>query len=80
MRIFYLAVLFFTPCSAFAYFDPGTGSILIQGLVGAIAMVSLYFRSIKMWFLTTFQPKQPKKDDAIEQSADQANCIDQDDR
>ena len=39
---------------AFAYLDPGTGSILIQGLLGAIAggivMARLYWARIKTWF------------------------------
>ncbi len=47
--------------NAFAYIDPGLGSILLQGIIGAIAAVSLtvriYWQKIKAFFL-----KKKKKD------------------
>ena len=42
------------PLSAQAYIDPGTGSLLLQGLIGAVAGVmvaaSLYWSKIKHFF------------------------------
>jgi hypothetical protein len=38
MSVFALFLVLSTP--AYAYLDPGTGSILVQGLVAAIAVVS----------------------------------------
>ena len=50
--IFFLDFIFYT--NAFAYIDPGTGSILLQGLIGAIAAggaaISLYWSKIKAFF------------------------------
>ena len=51
-----VAIAFFSAWAvpAHAYLDPGTGSMLIQGLIGAIAMVSvtlrLYWHKIKAAF------------------------------
>jgi hypothetical protein len=46
----------------FAYLDPGTGSILIQGLIGgaAIAMsfLSIYWQKVKAFFVK----KEPDSD------------------
>ena len=39
---------------AYAYLDPGTGSILLQALIGGVAasvtVVSLYYQKIKAYF------------------------------
>ena len=39
---------------AYAYLDPGTGSILLQALIGGVAasvtVVSLYYQRIKAYF------------------------------
>jgi hypothetical protein len=47
--------------SAYAYIDPGLGSILIQSIIGAIAAVSfaikIYWQKIKDFFI-----KRKKKD------------------
>ena len=52
-----LVILLFTigaTPSAFAYLDPGTGSMIIQGAIAAIAMVGLtvktYWYRLKDWF------------------------------
>ena len=48
-----MAVLFLTS-PAYAYLDPGTGSILLQALIGGIAasvtVVSMYYQRIKAFF------------------------------
>jgi len=42
------------PAESFAYIDPGTGSILIQGIIGAIAAIGvtlkLYWHRIVAYF------------------------------
>ena len=39
---------------AYAYLDPGTGSILVQGLIGGVAVVmsflSIYWQKVKAFF------------------------------
>ena len=39
---------------AYAYLDPGTGSMLIQGLIGGLAVVmsflSIYWQKVKAFF------------------------------
>ena len=48
-----MAVLILTT-PAYAYLDPGTGSILLQALIGGIAasvtVVSMYYQRIKAYF------------------------------
>ena len=51
-------LVFGQPGSAHAYLDPGTGSMLLQALVGGIAMalgaVSIYWSRVKNFFSTRF--------------------------
>ena len=48
--------------NAFAYLDPGTGSILLQALIGGIAasvtVVSLYYQRVKAFFTGRSATKQ----------------------
>jgi hypothetical protein len=57
--IFYLSFLF--AFEAHAYIDPGSGSIIIQAIIGVIATVgttaTIYWKKIKNFF------KKKKKDD-----------------
>jgi len=50
--------------NAFAYLDPGTGSIILQALVGAIAAgatyCSIYWQKIKSFF--SKKEKEKKKE------------------
>ena len=49
LRILLLTLSFcFFATSAYAYIDPGTGSLIIQLVIGAIAAASLLFKSF--WF------------------------------
>lgn len=41
------ALILFAPGTAFAYFDAGTGSLIIQGLVGALAFVTVFWEKVK---------------------------------
>lgn len=42
------------PTSAYAYIDPGTGSLIIQGIIGAIAGIGvtakIYWHKIRIFF------------------------------
>jgi hypothetical protein len=62
------AISLFAPLNAYAYLDPGTGSILLQGLIAAIAGVAvtgrLYWSRIKS--ILGFGPKASEKDEANE--------------
>lgn len=44
------------------YIDPGSGSYLVQVLVGAALGVVMFFKNIKLYVLSLFRRK-PKKDD-----------------
>jgi len=48
-------IFFFASTNAHAYLDPGTGSILIQGLIAAIAgglfTIRLYWQKVKSFFV-----------------------------
>lgn len=56
-------LVFFSP-PALAYLDPGTGSILLQGLIAAVAAAvtyaGLYWRKIKAFFLRLIGRVPPK--------------------
>jgi hypothetical protein len=50
-----LATIFIlVPSPAYAYIDPGTGSLIIQGVIGAIAAVGvtlkIYWHKVKVFF------------------------------
>lgn len=42
---FILAALLLFPFSANAYLDAGSGSLLIQGILGAVALVGIVFKA-----------------------------------
>ena len=42
------------------YIDPGTGSLLLQMLLGAVAGVILFWKRIVYFFLKIFNPKKLK--------------------
>jgi hypothetical protein len=54
-KLFLIVTIFFmTNTNAFAYIDPGIGSIILQGFIGAIAAfsiaVKIYWQKIKDFF------------------------------
>jgi hypothetical protein len=59
---------------SYAYLDPGTGSIILQGLLAAIAgmtaALGMFWQRIKFFFSSLFSPKKPK-DPTPEQDSDQ---------
>ena len=51
--LFFLLIVFYTK-PVFAYLDPGTGNIILQAIVGAIAVgatfISVYWQKLKNFF------------------------------
>ena len=43
------------PAQAFAYFDPGTGSLIIQALIGGLAAVTLFWGRVKLFVTSLFK-------------------------
>lgn len=59
------------PVAAFAYIDPGTGSILIQGLIAAIAAVGVTLKLYWHRFVGMFRRKA--NDDSGSRHAQRGN-------
>ncbi|HEU4887116.1 MAG TPA: hypothetical protein VFV49_04455 [Thermoanaerobaculia bacterium] len=55
VRIFFVVVAWFTifPSEAFAYLDPGTGSLIVQSVIAALAAAGfglrMYWGRIRTW-------------------------------
>ena len=47
---------------AYSYIDPGTGSLIIQGIIGAIATCMVFFNNIKIKLKKIFKSKKDKKE------------------
>jgi hypothetical protein len=49
-----LAIALFTPRTAYAYLDPGTGSIVLQAIAGGVAgvlfLLRIYWKKIRSFF------------------------------
>ncbi len=60
-----LFCLFIYPNTAHAYLDPGTGSIIIQAILGfiaaSVATVSIYWTKFKMLIKKIFRKKKDQK-------------------
>lgn len=58
--------IFFTS-SAFAYIDPGTGSMMVQAVIAAVAaagvFIGLCWHRVKSFFTRAFGKKESTKDD-----------------
>ena len=58
------SLLFISEVPAFSYIDPGTGSIILQALLGALAAIgttiTIYYQKIKNFF-SRFKKKKDKK-------------------
>jgi hypothetical protein len=63
----YLSFLIIIPIMQYylLYIDPGSGSMLIQMLLGVAVAVGVFFRKIKAFFLQLFNKKE--KSSAIEE-------------
>ena len=62
-----IIIIFFYTNNAYAYLDPGTGSIILQAILGfiaaAIATVSLYWNKFKMFILKIFKKEKKSEKD-----------------
>ena len=60
---FYLSILFIS-APAYAYLDPGLGSLILQSLIGGIAVtfafISLYWKKFKFFFTKKSKDKKNK--------------------
>lgn len=67
-KIIILALLATSPGIAFAYIDPGTGSILIQGIIAAIAAIGVTLKLYWHRFVKFF--KRGKKEHVAERTGE----------
>ena len=62
--IIFIIIFFQLNNNAYAYLDPGTGSIILQALIaffaGAAAFVSLYWRKVKNYISNLFSKNKKK--------------------
>jgi len=62
---FYFIIMMLFTSNAYAYLDPGTGSIILQAILGfvaaAIASISLYWTKFKLFMIRLFKKKENKK-------------------
>lgn len=62
--LFRLILLTTLSSPAYAYLDPGTGSLIIQGLIAGIAVVvmtiKMYWQKLVMMFHVYFSKKKPE--------------------
>lgn len=58
-RAFLLAVgaALMVPADAFAYLDPGSGSLLLQAVAAGCFSLAVFFRPIKRWIVRCFTHK-----------------------
>jgi hypothetical protein len=74
--ILFATIILVWPINAWAYFDPGTGTLMIQALIGAIAMlgagIGVYWKKIK----NIFRGDGGKKAEATENSPDDSSSND----
>ena len=65
LRLLYIFTLIVFPTNAFAYLDPGTGSIILQAILGfiaaTIASVSIYWTKLKSLISKLFNKKKENK-------------------
>ena len=63
--VLYILTLIIFPTKAFAYLDPGTGSIILQAILGfiaaTIASISIYWAKFKSLISKLFDKKKENK-------------------
>ena len=57
------------PTTVFAYFDPGTGSLIIQGLIGAVAAITVFWGQLKSFVRSLFSREKYNRSPAIPEPA-----------
>ena len=58
---------------AYAYIDPGTASIILQAVVGAVAAAGLFFRAHLFRFFSLF--RRPAKNDSVSDAKDDGDKV-----
>lgn len=57
--IYNTIAIFFIVTNAYAYLDPGTGSFILQAIIGFLAVISAgflyYWRKVKNFFIKLFK-------------------------
>ncbi len=53
------------PTTVFAYFDPGTGSLIIQGLIGAVAAIAVFWGRVKSFVRSLFARDKYDRSSAV---------------
>ena len=65
LSLLYILTLIIFPTKAFAYLDPGTGSIILQAILGfiaaTIASISIYWAKFKSLISKLFDKKKENK-------------------
>lgn len=66
MRFFYIIFLLFAPVYAWAYLDPGTGSLLLYAIIGVAASIifalrNLWYRIIEIFFARKSRHRVPNE-------------------
>jgi hypothetical protein len=65
-----IALIFTLTVPAYAYLDPGTGSIVLQAIIGGVAMVgatiSVYWRKVRKFAASLFSGRKKEPTDSSE--------------
>lgn len=62
-KIFYLALFILGfPANAYAYLDPGVGSILFQGLAAGLLFLGVFWRHVKNTIKRIFRMDTPEEE------------------
>ena len=65
LSLLYILTLIIFPTKAFAYLDPGTGSIILQAILGfiaaTVASISIYWTKFKSLISKLFDKKKENK-------------------
>ena len=74
-----ILILYFSiPARAYAYLDPGTGSFIIQmivgGLLGIAFTIGLFWKRVKLWLMNLFSGEsEPESEEDHEQEEKHEN-------
>lgn len=63
MVYFFVVCIFCLPSHAYAYIDPGTGSLILQAVVAAAITGMAFIRSIREKILGLFRNRKDKKEE-----------------
>ena len=55
IHFFFAVIVFFFPAQAYAYIDPGVGSMLLQGAAAALLAGLVFFQSLRAKIINFFR-------------------------